>query len=96
MTGAAVRMTSGCIFSVRCNVTRPVSEMLEACQNGMWLHMPGHGGKAPFGPVDMTELDLFILLENEILYGRFQGIIIFKVVSMIKGIIEQLIYGHLN
>ena len=74
MTGAAVRMTSGCIFSVRCNVTRPVSEMLEACQNGMWLHMPGHGGKAPFGPADMTELDLTELDCTDDLYHPRSGI----------------------
>ena len=53
---------------------RPMYEMLSAAAGRASFHMPGHKGKAPFGPVDMYALDTTELPLTDDLYAPERGV----------------------
>ena len=53
---------------------RPIYDMLTAAANRGSFHMPGHKGKAPFGPVDLYTLDTTELPVTDDLYAPERGI----------------------
>lgn len=53
---------------------RPMYEMLVAAAGRSSMHMPGHKGKAPFGPVDVYALDTTETPLSDDLYSPERGI----------------------
>ena len=53
---------------------RPMYDMLLAASGRQSCHMPGHKGKAPFGPVDMYALDTTELPLTDDLYAPERGV----------------------
>lgn len=53
---------------------RPMYDMLQSAANRASFHMPGHKGRAPFGPVDMYALDTTELATTDDLYAPERGI----------------------
>ena len=53
---------------------RPMYDMLLAASGRESYHMPGHKGKAPFGPVDMYALDTTELPLTDDLYAPERGV----------------------
>ena len=53
---------------------RPVYDMLRAASGRGRFHMPGHKGRAPFGPVDLYQLDTTELPVTDDLYAPERGI----------------------
>ena len=53
---------------------RPMYDMLQGAANRASFHMPGHKGKAPFGPVDVYALDTTELATTDDLYAPERGI----------------------
>ncbi|MGN1369599.1 MAG: aminotransferase class I/II-fold pyridoxal phosphate-dependent enzyme [Aristaeellaceae bacterium] len=53
---------------------RPIYEMLSGAANRASFHMPGHKGRAPFGPVDFYALDTTELPTTDDLYAPERGI----------------------
>ncbi len=53
---------------------RPMYDMLMEAANRASFHMPGHKGKAPFGPVDFYALDTTELATTDDLYAPERGI----------------------
>lgn len=54
---------------------RPMYEMLSAASGRGSFHMPGHKGRAPFGPVDFYQLDTTELPVTDDLYAPENGIL---------------------
>ena len=53
---------------------RPIYDMLLAASGRGRFHMPGHKGRAPFGPVDLYRLDTTELPVTDDLYAAERGI----------------------
>ena len=53
---------------------RPMYDMLRAAAERASFHMPGHKGRAPFGPVDMYALDTTELPLTDDLYAPERGV----------------------
>ncbi len=53
---------------------RPMYDMLREASGRASFHMPGHKGKAPFGPVDMYALDTTELPLTDDLYAPERGV----------------------
>ncbi len=56
------------------NAVRPMMAMLSAAAGRRAFHMPGHKGRAPFGPVDLYALDTTELPVTDDLYAAERGI----------------------
>jgi len=59
---------------MRENMNRPVYQMLREASRRASGHMPGHKGKAPFGPVDFYALDTTELPLTDDLYAPERGL----------------------
>ena len=55
-------------------MTRPIYDMLRAASGRGSFHMPGHKGRAPFGPLDLYALDTTELPVTDDLYAAERGI----------------------
>ncbi len=56
------------------NAARPMMAMLSAAAGRRAFHMPGHKGRAPFGPADLYALDTTELPVTDDLYAAERGI----------------------